>query len=520
MSEKNPVPLHVTQAFGLKLKEHELDFFDTNLEYDSRVFIDPFLLRKSDVKKERELFGRFGDFFRYTYDQSMNVKTSREEYRTLMELLNFSEPKEIGLGYAEESNDGSSPGTSFATLLVKFFLNSSARRLVKEDNLYPDKKFNPVTIEIFTRKLGVDGLSDITANLIMDYLVAYTQRQCRKLGIPMKKLPLNADGFDFSSDQMCWRGGGHYLLPENPLKVGRAIIFVPKRLLRAPQNEDEAMVNKVAGILESDPGLRSKFTRMLEKNIEEFEIDDIRRVMLEDASVFKRYMQVLYSQERYSYDFDNDPNGLLVYKKYVDLFKEEPSNDDFKNDEEVLVVTIRFIEKISFHLSKTDIWRDLWKPKKDGKLEPNAEKPLQRIIFAMGQFFFVHYPQITFEPEVGTGNGPVDFNVIFKDCRIAIEFKRLLSSSYLEGIKSQLPEYAVLMRSRYAMYVTVQHYTKSYPRGDGKDDNGRVVEIESAVPDAEETIKKDNEGFKKLYYYNIDVSPKPSASKSKSSKKD
>ncbi len=516
IDKKNHLPLHFSQAFDLKLKEHELEFFDTNLEYDSKVFIDPFLLRKSEIKKERELFDRFGDFFRYAFEESVHITSSKEEHRNLLELLDFTEPKELGLGYAEESNDGSSPGKSFANLLIKFFINSSARKLIKEDNLYPDKKFNPITIEIFTKKLGDDGLSDIAANLIMDYLIEYTQKQCKKLNIKMKKLPLNADGFSFEIDNMAWRGGGHYLLPENPLKLGTAIILVPKRLLRAPQNDDALMVNKVIGILNNDPALCRKFTKMLEKSVEEFDIEDIRKVMLEETAVFKKYMEFLYNQERFSYDFDTDPQEIFVFKKYVNLFKKEPIIKNLKGHEEVLTIVKNFLEEIKSHLSKTDIWREMWKWNKDGSFGPNTEKSLQRIIFAMGKFFFMRYPEITFEPEVGTGNGPLDFKAIFKDCRIAIEFKRLLSTEYLHGIKSQLPEYAILSKSNYAFYITVQHYTLTNLRSNGKTDSGRVLQIEEAIPEAEEKIKKDNLDFKKLFYLNIDVSPKPSASKSKS----
>lgn len=517
INTKKQLPLHISQAFDLKIKEGDLDFFDANLEYDSRLFIDPFLLRISKIEEERMLFGRFGDFFRYVYDQSINIRTDTQEYNNLLELLDFSEPKELCLGYTEDSSDGSSPGKSFAHILIKFFLNSSARRLVKEDNLYPDKKFNPVTIEIFTRKLGMDGLSDISANLIMDYLINYTQKQCKKLEIPTKEnMAVDADGFNFDPNEMEWKKGGHYKLPENPLRLGKAIIFVPKRLLRASALEraNEYMVNKVIGILNNNIDLCKKFSKLLEKEVDKFNVEDIRKVMLEDESIFKKYLHSLYEEDRDSYDFDKDPLAFLAYKKYSHLFSGQEKNNNIKNEEEVFKITTKFIEEVVKHLSTTDIWRDMWKWNKDNKIvEPNTEKVFQRIVFAMGKCYFIHYPQITFEPEVGTGNGPVDFKVIFLNCRIAIELKRLLSSSYLDGIKSQLPEYSMLANTSYAIYVTAQHYTARHPRSNNKTDNGRILEIEESLTEIEKNIKKGHEKFKKLVYYNIDVSPKPSASK-------
>ena len=115
-------------------------------------------------------------------------------------------------------------------------------------------------------------------------------------------------------------------------------------------------------------------------------------------------------------------------------------------------ITQTFCLEVEKHLSQTDIWRDMWRWNGKNITGPNTEKVAQRIVFAMGKAYFVNFPQITFEPEVGTGNGPVDFKVICGDCRIAIELKRLLSSSYLDGVQKQLAEYSKLADTNYAIY--------------------------------------------------------------------
>ncbi len=516
MTQKDPyTPVHFSEVFNLTCKEEDLDFFDTNLKFDSKLFIDPFLLKKSGLESERKLFERFGDFFRYVYNQSLNAGTSQREREELMMLLDFSEPKEIGLGYTKHSNDGSSPGKNFAKLLIKFFLNDSARKLIKEDNLYPDRKFNPLTLEVFTNRLGVDGLSDITANLIMDYLISYTQKQCDIHEIPRdKELALDHDGFDFDPDEMNWRGGNRYKLPENPLKPGKAIILVPKRFLRAEDIDDEKMVKKVIGILSTDPHLCSRFTKLLEKELSEFNVVDIRRVFLEEHSVFKKYMEFIDKEDHDSYDFTEDPLAFLAHKKYKDLFDHLKKKKDIRTHKQVLNITQKFFIEAVKHMSSTDIWRDMWKWGKNNKISrPNSEKVAQRTLFAMGKAYFINFPQLTFEPEVGTGNGPVDFKIIFKDCRIAIEVKRLLSSSYLEGIKSQLVQYSKLADTNYAIYITIQHYTKSFPQLNGKSHDGRISKIKSEILDIENNLKNEHTKFRGLFYYNADVSPKPSASK-------
>lgn len=512
--ESTRLPLHITQAFGLEHLETDLDFFDANLQYDSELFLDPFLLKRSPVSEEQALFTRFSDFFRKAYDESVNILTSQREYDELLEFLDFNEPKEICLGYTEYSNSGSSPGKGFGAILIKFFLETTARQLIKEDVLYPDKKFNPTVFEIFTRKLGPDGLSDITANLIMDCLIAYTQEQCKKLDIPTKNLAVDADGFDFNPDEMQWRGGSHYALPENPFYPGRAVIFVPKRLLRSAEYNDFHLKKKVVGILSTDPALKKKFTKMLEKNLDSFNDNDAREILLKDYDVFRRFMVALDEEERLPYDSAKDPLAFMAYRKYKDVFAGLKPDKNVTSHKKVLEVTVTFVNEFSKHMSKTDAWRDMWTGKGEKLRGPNTEKVFQRIVFAMGKMFFFHYPELTFEQEVGTGNGPVDFKVIYKDCRIAIELKRLLSGAYMDGLRKQLPEYAELADTTYALYITAQHYTRAHPRGDGKNhDEGRVTQLEAAVPEIEKAIKKNHKKFKKLLYFNIDVSPKPSASK-------
>jgi hypothetical protein len=511
--EGKRLPIHITQAFQLSQTDEQLDFFDANLKYDSALFIDPFLLKRSSVPEERRLFERFGDFFRFAYDESLNILTDKREYDSLLELLDFEEPREICLGYTELSSDGHSPGKSFGGILIKFFLKTTARQLIKENALYPDKRFNPKVLEIFTKKLGPDGLSDISANLIMDYLISYTQHQCKALGIPTKMLAVNADGFDFDPNEMEWRGGGHYDLPENPFYPGRSIVFVPKRLLRAIENDDNLIVQKVVGILSADPKLQRKFTKLLEKELSAFNGDDARKVLLEDHAILKRYMTSLEAIEREPYNFERDPLAFLAYRKYESVFSALRASRSLANDEKVFEITNKFIEIMSTHLSRTDAWRDLWQWRGAALARPATEKVFQRIVAAMGKMYFFHYPDITFEPEVGTGNGSVDFKVIYKSCRIAIELKRLLSSDYMNGIKLQLPDYAELAATRYAIYITAQHYTRAYPRSTKKSDDARVLELEQAVPNIEKTIKDSYPSFKQLAYINIDVSPKPSASR-------
>ena len=518
MSENEvKLPQHFSQAFNIPATESELDFFDVNLEYDSKLFIDPFLIKKSSVEEERALFVRFGDFFRYAYDKALELNTNTGAYEELKLLLSFREPKEIGLGYTEASHEGAGPGASFAAILLQFFIHNTAKRLIKDVELYPDEEFNPITLEIFTEGLGPDGLSDITANLLMDYLIKYTQVQCEKYGIPTKQLPLNEDGFDFAEKE--WRGGGYYQLPENPLWQGQAVVLVPKRFLRATESNNDRIESKVKGILEQDPELKRRFSMFLSKSVDEISMDDIRSLFLQEESIFKKYLEVLSTKRADPYDFETDILQILAIKTYSTFFADKPAEEKIQGCDDLLTRTEELIDIFNTHISVADGWKEMWTFKGSDVDQPQREAVMGRVFRGMGFAYFHRTPEVTFVPEAGTGNGPVDFLIAIGNCRIAIELKRLMNASmkgepplasYLHGIERQLPNYALLSKATHAIYITGQHYT-STNRPKASHDK-RVEEIRELVPIVEKKMKTDIQGFVSLKYFNIRMSPHSSAS--------
>lgn len=506
---------HISQLFNLP-DGAEFDFFDANLEHDLPVFIDPFLLKNSPNSDEKALFERFGDYFRYAYDQAALLSMRQTTIRDFSRLVTFHEPKNIYMGYTEESNDGK--GAILTKRLLDFFLRSSAKKYVRETKYFPDHLYNPVSLQVFTDGIGPDGISDITANLIMDYLVAYTQQQAKMWKIELKEqLALNQDGFDF--EEMQWRNGGYYSLPENPLKPGEPIIFVPRRLLRGFEEFSEKPISRVVSILKADPELSVRFSGILEKTIKEISIDEIRDIFITEGSIHFKYLENLESERDKPYDFDTDFLGLLADKDYSDFFSDKQigsveSCSDLKAKVEEL------IDEFNKEFSQRDGWKDAWKPNSSGTLMPQTEPVIGRRFRGMGYAYFKQLPDVTFIPEAGTGNGLVDFHIVYKNCRALVELKLLCNSStkgtppikaYLHGIERQLPQYVSNANAKFAYYLTGQHYVSN---NEGKPDHSsRLVEINNARPAVEAMLKNSVPNFESLNVINVDMSQKPSASK-------
>ncbi len=513
---------HVTQVFNINAKESELDFFDTNLNYDSRLFIDPFLIKTSEIEEERKLYERFTVYFQTALDKSITASNSYRESHNLYEFFYFKEPKEICLGYTEKSNDGSGLNKEFASGMYKFFIEGIISKFISNKDLYINKLINPEVFVIFANKVNQDGISDLSANLTMDYLIKYTQAQCIKWNIKIDKfLPVRQT---FDTQNLTWTAGRYYRLPENPFKPGEPFILVPKRFLRADINVRQDAKKEIRGILSTDPELASKFSNLIEKPINEITLEELREALINE-SVLKKFIGYLEKKEVKSYDFNIDPLAFYAFKKYENYFKDFSKFNSPINCIELLNFTKQFLSLVKEEFELRDSWLDTWVPPTLKGLHPCKEIVWGRIIRGMGSNFFYHWPNITFSAQFNTANGSIDFCIIYKDCKIAIELKKLANDAltgsipklpaYIHGIVRQLPAYILNVKAKYAFYITGQHYkeTVKVKGKELKNHDGRIAEVQKYIPNVINQIKEKYPDFQDLFYINIDLSKKLPPSK-------
>ncbi|TSC84964.1 MAG: hypothetical protein G01um101413_348 [Parcubacteria group bacterium Gr01-1014_13] len=509
--------IHFTQVFGIRAKEEDLDFFDTNLKYDSALFIDPFLIKRSRKKEERDLFNRFNIFFKRAYELSLTTKGTPDEYIKLKRFFKFKEPKEIYLGYTEGSNKGAGLGERFADAITKFYLERTLVKQLADEKNYPDNQINPAIFSIIGDQLGPDGISDLSAGLLMDYLIKYTKEQCDKLGVPRVELPVR-EQFDFKEFQ--WTGGVYEELPRNPFN-GEAIILVPKRFLRAQTiTSADSAKSKIVGILKDDVILKERFVNIVTKSLDEIEMKEIYAAMEDENSLIRRYLELVERQDPGEYNFVMDLLQFLAVKNFKNYFK-NTEKKEVNSCSDLKDLLFNFLESFNHYMEYKGGWNRMWKKKRTANSGHCKEVVVGRLLHGMAYSFFQHYPDTTFDTEVKTGRGYIDFRLIKGSCRIVIELKNLCNDAltgeepkipaYLHGISRQLPIYAIGEKASYAVYLTSQHYKSG--KAKERNDSLRIDEIKGEIFEAEEKIKKKNKQFQKLLYYNIDISPRPVPSK-------
>jgi len=211
-------------------------------------------------------------------------------------------------------------------------------------------------------------------------------------------------------------------------------VLVPKRLLRSSSEFTKIDIkSKVKGILKEDPILKEKFSRILLKPLSEIKIEEIRSILLSDDSALKQFVDYLERQDRDPYDFNKDPLEFLAFKRFLDYFgdrdfkiKKIASCDDFLGHVQKL------IDEFKRQYERKDSWKDTWYKDKRGSLKPVREKAWGRAFRAAGDVYFLNYPTVTFDSEVESGRGPLDFRVVFKECKITIEIKLLKTALLLK----------------------------------------------------------------------------------------
>lgn len=271
-------------------------------------------------------------------------------------------------------------------------------------------------------------------------------------------------------------------------------------------------------ILRADPELSTEFASLITKPIKEISIEDIQAVFKSDISVHKRYLQVLEADRNEPYNFGSDPLNLLADKTFTGFFA-ETEQPEVSNCDQLNEAVKQLIGVFQRHFETQDGWKQAWRSSTRSVMKPALERSIGMVFRGMGLAYFERDNDVHFLPEVGTGNGNVDFLVVHNDCAVAIEFKLLNNASltgpdkipaYIHGVTKQLPNYVVNTNAKNAYYLTGQHFKSDQPRT--LNHTPRINEINSTVPAIEADLKTKVTDFQNLTYINVEMLPHGTAS--------
>ena len=449
--------------------------FDPVIGIDSLFFVDPLLLSKTKVAEFKDALAEVRDYFSgvITLLRAGNDKARKLAHKKLI----LREVRGIGIGYGNETDDGSAVGPELAR-----------RLMVTAEELLGMGVNDPVIFEVmglFEEDFGPDRLSDGLIRILLKRIYAYSERVTEELKIKETYAQKTYER--------------NYILAKHPLKDG-PIIFIPHGILR-----DLPLANSfedISAVAAFNDDLRQKFNSILaacftQKDGKKPKKFEIRQYLLETKERIKTVVAAYQACSPEAYDFENDPAGLYLWlEKAKELVESNPLTIPVKpkKEEDLEAVVRKILGTFKKFIETKGGWRSLYNDSKKPLNESHA-----RHFFYATALMYCEASDIDISPESNAGQGPVDFKLSVGHMEKIIVEVKLTSGHVRQGYEKQTRIYEKSEEAKASYFVVVQVTDKS-----------KVLEEVLKMEEEEE-----KEGKKHPTIIVVNGREKPSASKTK-----
>ena len=463
----------------LSSKLDKLDVLDPVLNGDTKLYIDPLLLKSSHHKIIKDgALANFNDYFGRIIKLLTAATRSKAAWKSAETLFKFSEIGWTCLGYGKHSTRGSAIGPGLRAKLM-----NTAKEIV---DLGIDDPEIFALIGLLEEGIGADRISDMTTRAILPSLIKFTEDVCQSLNVSTEPFVFNKFG------------GLNGALPINPLasKPRTPILLVPRDILRdLPVAADW---DGVASATEHNDELRNKVNSMI-SNIWTMKSKEqksaARLEALRSKEAFTALIKIVGEAKARPYDPKEDPAGHYLWREILNTVADayplkiaSPANHGLPAIESVVE---QIVAQFKVLIEDNGLWKLLWH---DGK--PRKEKSAQLLFFAVAEAY-CKSNGLDISPEVDAGAGPVDFK--FSDgyrARVVVELK-MSTGQVVNGYMKQLEIYKKSERNAIGKYIVI--------------DVGKLGNKAESIMAVKNARTRNNLRTSTIYL--VDASQRPSASK-------
>lgn len=380
-------------------------WFDPLMKYDTKLFIDPFLIFQKHTGDFASAHQKTVDFFNFAFGliAKSGGNPNSIHYKRALGMLVFPEARELCLGYAINSTQGAGSSFGFSKVIASAIWDSIQAGIDKIEHFEE--------LSIFNEGIGADRISDMTANILKSDLIAYTQKVCREKGVPLTEVRIRNSSFNFHL--RVWNHDKVWL-PINPF-TKRAILLVPSNFIRPlPTLNAEDFWDYVCS--NENETLRNNLSSHLKGKVNKKEIVKIARGNL---SLVQKYVKRRETYGSLPYDLIKDPDNHQWYSLGKQIIKSNPLQLlKPQNDEEILGVVDNIVENFIHFIEVQKGYDLLWV---GGR--PRSEAAGQRLFMGIA-WAHCQVNNLDISKEENLGSGPVDFKLSrgFRK-RVLIEMK-------------------------------------------------------------------------------------------------
>jgi hypothetical protein len=428
-------PRSFAEHFEIEPKQLDaLGIFNPVLNVDTKLFIDPVLLRSSGhAAISRGAERSFRSYFDAIIKLLLASKRRGDiAWRTAQSRLRFKEIAATCLGYGASGIRGSAFGPELSARLI-----DTAKEIVDLGVTDPDLfKLLPLLEE----GVGPDLISDLTTNVIVENLAELTAAICGELKVPTRQFQVRDKTID---------------LPVNPTQARpTAVLLVPTDILRALPVASSW--SEVADAAAASASARNRINQMI-GNIwsarTRREKAQLRAAVLGSRDAFETLLQLVRSVAVKPYDIQRDPEGLTVWRSVHETIAQDfpltLALVGLPAAPKAIEIVSAIVDHFQHLVEKQGLWKVLW-----ANGDPHNEKVAQMVFFAMADACKANNLDVT--PEADTGSGPVDFKFSSGyNIRVLVEIKLSRNPKLVPGYERQLEAYNESQRPIHAVYLVI-----------------------------------------------------------------
>lgn len=278
-SEIFKIPADALEAKGV---------FNADVDSDSQLHIDPSLFKNCQIPEFIGAYDEFNGYFAKVFTGLVPyARNNRSFFDQLVKRLSFREIANTCLGYSESGIRGSGIGDKLARQVATTILD-----------IYDIGIKNPVVFEMmpfFEEGIGADRISDMSAYLLIRRLIAYTQRVCSELNIPMvASVRLNGRPMEL------------------PTYLNVGYVFVPYEVLcdlPTARSYDD-----IDSVCHYNDMFRRRICQAIGEQWKDFRNAPkyrIKQFLLENPDIFREFINEYENTKHQPYNFLNDKKHVL-----------------------------------------------------------------------------------------------------------------------------------------------------------------------------------------------------------------
>lgn len=453
--------------------------FDSMLDVDSHLHIDPLLLKDCNVPEFVGAYDEFLDYFNKFFHLVPHVKVNNDTdrfYRQIVNRFTFKEISNTGLGFSKTNTNGRGISGTLSRQLANTAIDIISAGY-KDSEVF-------LLMPIFEDNISMDRISDMTIAILIRRIVNYTARMAAELGVKTAKFTTK------SSDEPVML----------PVYNHKPVLFLPTAILAnipiATSYEDiDRVVNYATRLkrrVAEAIGVSWSQYRYYKKN-------DWKNAIFNNPKGYQEAMSYFKGLKAKSYDFSEDQNDEYLTARLQDMTVDCPLDllQYFKGDntQSVYQVACAILDQFKKLVEDNYMWKIF---NRKGR-KPDETDWQYYLMTVADTYIKASAADVDVTRENNPGPGLLDFKFTRgSKGKTVVEIKRSSNQDLLHGYVSQLPDYYKAESAEFGIFLII------------KESEADLDKIESVFAHQGEMELKGEEAFLIIV---VDAVPKSSASK-------